>query len=495
MSGKGGGKKKRDPADFNPAEKGRIAQYYRLRKRVPGQRREEGEGGAGSSTDRNMDQGGETDFSGDEGAIGGALDDYEMGGDVVDGGRGMGGGGGAGNSGPMGVQEPSDRPFGSKSRTRSQTYTKSFTSYITNGIAEMNWQQVAGTQNADPYVTWNEGWQLMAGYGTFQAAMTPNDWYQLTIKATRIRVKSCSVLMEGLIPFQETVNAAGDRVTQATASNRPTVWYFIDEHKNMLPKLVAGTSTIHNNTFQSPYGDFTESRLPTPSFRLRNVDTAQMPLRVVPMPQADHPQALFSLLSTGEVKSLNAGQKLSHSWTNPVKQWYSMRLNWDEQQNFTTVGVTTPAERMQAKNNALTAAFDSGISHQVGPNANLKNYNFPQTGVGQDTEYVHHYADTGFATGEAGPPYILCKVEPYFDTANNAANIYMQCHVHYSITIEYEEPMRMNTLAWYNQPNDVNSGTIADFAHACKRLVATAAQDNEQHLIYGPSSRNQKMYV
>lgn len=506
--GKGGGKRRRDPSEYNPAERKSIAGYYRQQKRrntgaVNQAGRDDGSGSAGPSS--NYDDNDQDMWSGNDSDFEDITDQPEQAQQVAPMGRGPGGGGGSGGGqAAMGVQEGGGRTFGTRFRTRSKTFTKSFVVYINNGVNFMNWTQNPGSTTQAPSVTWSEGWQMMTGFGQIKAAMNPTEWWNLSQQASRIRIKSCSFLLEDMIPFQEALDAQGNPVAVATASNRPNVWY-IKDTQNLLPKIQPGSVPDHNLSYQLPYGSYTDTQLPTPIFTLNNVDTAAMPYRVGPLPPQALPQAIYSLVDQGLMKTYNAGQKISETWVNPSKQWCVMRLNNDFQSNYRTNGVATTAHSYQLlKAVNLTATYNTGAGSRVTDNnspiaasntdtTSLSKYTFDATSQ-NITAAILNYTDTGFHVQEGGPPYCLIKVEPYYDTQNNAANIYMQAHLHYSMTFEWEELQNYNTLAWINTPNVNQTGNFRSFNNMTKELTCSAGERNEQNTLYGPSEQS-AMYV
>lgn len=494
MSGKGGGKRRRDPSEYNPRERQKIAQYYKKKKAstneapVGPDRR----GGAGPSREREPEEYTDNEWS-DLDPDDVPLDNPDggdMGEDEIPMQQGRAGGGsGGGGGGYLGDQEVGDRPFGTKARIRSKTYTKSYVVYIRNGQDQLNWAQNPGTNIESPEFQWNEGWQILGGYGDFMAAMTPGDWFQLNMNASRIRFKSCSVLLEGMIPFQENLDAQGNPTTVATASNRPNIWYYIDDGKT-LPKLAGAVDLAHNAHFQLPYGNFQSCTLLAPTFGFNNVNINNMPYRVTGNPAAGEPQKIYSLMSTGRVKTLNPGQKLRHSWKNPSKQWSCMRLNTDTQNFYTANPSATPGAWQHTKADTLTVDCRAGMGSRAYGNVVLANAPGPTSQNG-----LYHYADTGIHLQESGPPYILLKVEPYFDTQNNVANIYMKANIHYSIEVEWLETEQHNSVVWCNSfPATQVANNLVGFEIFNAEVTKEAGECNEQNTVFGPGNQTQ-MYT
>jgi len=480
-------KRKRDPAEYNPHERGAIAGYYRNKKGKAETRGTDTRGAGGeragrAPTPQNFDSDPE-------------IDDYQqedVGEDprmeqMVRGAPGGGGGGGSGG-GNLGVQEMGDRPFGRAAIRRSKKYTKSFTSYITNGVEDLNWGQIDGTVTAPPTVTWNEGWNLVGGWGVIRAALTPQDWYQLVVSAKRYRVKSCEMEIEGMIPFQEQIIAGGE-VTVATASNRPNIWCYVD-HDQVLPTNNTTNTGTHNEDWQLPYGKFSTCRLKRPNWNLRNWDVNRATLRQAQLPGATEPQKLMSLLSTGKVKTVYPGQKIKESWTNPVKAWRMVRPTYDEIPFKTTDGGTA-INYMQRRANTLQGGYAAGIAGY--------NENQPTNSAQEITfdKHMNHYADTGLPLKHSGPPYILVKVEPYYDSQDNALNIYMQCHIHYTIDIEWEELDQINTIVPFDFEaiGVVPLPTLATFDRQLQGATSQFPSGNNINVVVGPNPSSSGLIV
>lgn len=480
-----GPKRRRDPSEYNPLERNKIRRYYDEKKKRTGATNDPGEGTSRHGTrgsreispnptgaDDEIDLG--SDFSEEEGGGGQEMEGMERRG------GGMGPGGGTGGN-LNGVQETHTKPYGQKTQTRTKTYKKTFTVHMTNGQAELNWVENAGTTTASPSVTWNEGWNLIP-WGFMHASMTPGEYVELATVAKQYRILNTSVLLEDMIPFQEVLTAGGETQTIATASNRPNIWWYKDKNR-LLPKLNAATQTVsHSRDFQVPYINFTETRLPIPTWTLNNFQPSAATHRIGALPGADTPQGVWSLLNTGCVQQLNAGGKIADTWSNKDKSWKLMKLNWD-QENITTPGGATALEFQQIRSTILTGKPTQHIGSRV-------------QGTGQiltptnTNAIVNHWADTHLALNEGGPPYLLAKVEPYFDSQDNNLNIFMKATLHYTMTIEYEENERFNTFAPFNLTGVRPSTTYAQFELQAKDHVAQFAAGNELQTAYGPDNSN-----
>lgn len=470
-------KRPRSPSSYNPKERNKVAAYYKKKKAAEDKNGESSRGSANRDpepTEEDIDLG--SDFSEEEGDVEGEdMDEplLQRGG----GGGGMGGGGAGGNL--AGNQELGGEKFGQICKTKTAKYKKSFTVFINNGVASMSWAEVAGTTTSSPYVNWNEGWQLIP-YGSVMASMTPGQWIELTAKAKKIRLKSCGFKLEEAIPFQEQATQAGDVLTVATASNRPNMWYYKD-NTEMLPKL-AGNVLSHNLGWQLPYAPYTLSTLPAPIFRLNNFAPSLATHKVVALPPADRPQGIFSLLNTGRVKKIMAGQKISETWKNPNSQWNMLRLNSDiSNLNFGTLADPTTYQRNKAS--ILTRNAQSHIGSKTEGDGIVDE-------TPDLTTRINHYADTALGITEGGPPYCLIKVEPYYDTSDNALNIFMKATLHYYLTLEYEENENYNTIAPYNFSAQQASTDLTTFSTRAGDWIAQFGAGNELHTQLGPSIDN-----
>lgn len=393
----------------------------------------------------------------------------------------------SGNMPQGNVQEQHDLPFGKPAQRKTVTYKKSFTCYITNGVASMSWTQTAGTTTNDPKVTWNEGWSMPTGWGVLDAAMTPADWVNMNMISKRHRIKACEVEIEGMIPFQETVNTGGN-IAVATASNRPNIWCYVD-HDHVLPKLGSDPPT-HSGDFQLPYGSYTASVLPRPSFVFNNLNFSAATLKVGALPGPTEPQRLFTLMNTGKVKTIYPGQKIKERWSPTDKTWRMSRLNLDNQ-NIGAPAGTNPTTYMEGKANLMTGHPANGVAGYNQPNSGVLTNNNTQQSMSAAQTY-NFYSDTGLPNRHEAPPYLMLKVEPYYDSADNALNIYMQCHVHYSVEMEYEEIDKFNTIVPYNftAMGSIATATRANFNTQVCKGTAEFANGNELNLISGPFPYN-----
>lgn len=484
-----GGKRRRDPSEYNPKERNKVGAYYANKKKKAGNRNDEPR--PGTSRDEEDQEERErheydlgSDFSENE-----DVDFEEEAQELQIGqmGRAGRGGAGGGTNGNLGVQEGGDKPWGMTSKKHTRTYTKTYTIYFNGGTTNLNIVQNDGTTTSPASVQWNEGWQIIP-WGFLAASMTPGEWIELSFKCRKYRIKHTSVLIENMIPFQEVATATGETQTIATASNRPAIWLFKDSYKHkILPKLadnIGMAQLAHSSNFQQPYNNYTTGALKSPTFLLNNTQLLNQTYRLKAALVAGIPQEWFSLLSTGRVKTLQAGAKIHESWTNKSKTWTEMRLNWDIQQNLTFSAGATADAYMLNKSASLTGNFNQ----HVGSKTDGQGYQFGA--VSGATTRLNHYADTNLGLQEGGPPYLLIKVEPYHDTADNALNIYYKGTIHYSTTIEWEDNERFNTVAPYQFNLAVATTDLATFVTNSTNALGTFATGNEIDAKYGPNPEN-----
>lgn len=304
---------------------------------------------------------------------------------------------------------------------------------------------------------------------------------ELAIKSKKFRVVDCSVEVEGMIPFQETVQTGGN-VTVATASNRPNIWYYKDSTE-LLPKLNGAPNTLwHSDLFQTPYGNYTRTLLKHPTFTLNNMSFTASSHKLGPAITATLPQTWFSLMGTGRVKTVYPGQKIKEHWKNPIKTWQYTRLPWDNP-NLTTANGATALAYQQSRNQILGPQVTNHIGDRTDGSA-------VAAGTPTSATILNHYADTHLALKEGGPPYLLVKVEPYYDTQDNALAIYMQAHIHYSMTLEYECNEHFNTIAPYNFTGMRPANSEETFNDNWRDATAQFGAGNELNMRYGPQQGN-----
>nr|QTE03883.1 MAG: VP [Turdus hortulorum parvoviridae sp.] len=488
-------KRKRDPSTYNPKERNKIGAYYARKAGKNPAKKAGGASGGDREFTRDDPYGNGRDEPDDLSTYG--FSDIEEGAVAEEGERdddddaemlaartGGGGMGGGGAGGALGTQERGDRPFGSKCPRYTKTYTKSFTVFIDNGVGSLNIVETPGTDDTSPSITWNEGWSIIP-WGFMEASLTPGDFAELAMTCKRVRVKSCSVEIEGMIPFQETVQTGGN-VAVATASNRPNVWFFKDSTE-MLPKLRMGQDVFfHSNNFQLPYGNYSATSLKKPAFVFENMSISASSLKLFSGAiTATLPQQYFSLLGTGRVKTVYPGQKIKESWTNPVKTWQIIRLPWDSQDPAAFGTAATPDAYQQGKN----AHCGLKASEHIGGRTNGIGV-LEENGTVGPNSIVNHYCDTHLGLKEGGPPYLLMKVEPYFDTQDNALQIYMQAHVHYSMTIECEGNEHFNSFAPFSAANQRPTDSYDEFNFQWRDMVSNFGAGNELNTRYGKNQSN-----
>ena len=169
--------------------------------------------------------------------------------------------GGTGTSGSgAGENVTVERPLGDPPRRYTKTFNNHLISYLDNGIGHANWKQNAGTTTALPYVTWNEGWQR-TGFGFLPAAMSANEWSVLTKTAKKYRILSCSMTVDSLIPFQQSLVGTGLREATATFSNRPQMAIYVDDGELLPNNSRNYTDYEHNDNWTLPYGTYSRTKV------------------------------------------------------------------------------------------------------------------------------------------------------------------------------------------------------------------------------------------
>lgn len=399
--------------------------------------------------------------------------------DQVDGVNG-GGGGAGGMGGGDGTNVSVDRPMGMRPIRRTETYSRSYIVYINNGLDKMTWRQQAGTTTALPQCTWNEGWQIIP-WGIVATAITPHQW-ALLAKSKRYRFLSCGVTMDSIIPFQEVLTGGGTvREAVTSFSNRPTMSVYKDDGE-LLPDINPALDDIsHNNFWISPYGKYTECNLKAPNFTLKGMDTTQWAQKVAALPAADAPQTLFSLFSTGRVKTMYPGQTLTETWKNPNSMWRSNRVPMDPVPLVTTAG-TDADNYQQRRTQILGQSYYASIA---GTNNLL-----PGTTTVDQATHLNNYADTGLPSKLNGPPYLLVRMEQYYQSNDTAAVIFAQAHLHYSITVETEEIEGLGNLGPYYSQTTGATNTYATMQAKVMNANAGFPADNLLHRAVGVSLEN-----
>lgn len=440
----------------------RVNQYYQNKKQKTSHAVNDG---AGTSHDDNS-----------AGALLEAMRDEhdpEGGEDNMDIAATAGGGGGGQTGGGDGENIKPDRPMGAPAHRGVRTYQRSFTSYVTNGVGDQSWLQYNGDGQNPPYVEWNDGWSFIP-WGLYPSAITPDQWVNLQTTSARFRVLECSVCVDSVIPFQEVLTGGGTvREAVTSFSNRPSILVYKD-NGNFLPQLYATpiADLMHNANFTMVRGNFTQSVLKRPTWRFNNWETAHQHLKVSGTPAQASPCQILSLEANGRVKTLYPGGNFCETWKNPVKQWMANPLPWDRANRFATSDAASVDALMQDKGRIWGCHYLGGVGTRGILNSNQ---------TIQAENYVANYGDTGQEIKHCGPPYILMKMEPYYGTNNEAMSIFAQIHVHYSITIEFEE--REGTGAYCSMTDYSalvrNTELFSAFGNAVLDSTCQAPADNK----------------
>lgn len=391
--------------------------------------------------------------------------------------------GGTGTSGSgAGENVTVERPLGDPPRRYTKTFTNHLISYLDNGISNSSWKQHAGTKNKLPMVQWSEGWQL-TGFGHIAAAMSANDWSVLTKTAKKFRVLSCSVTVDSLIPFQQSLVGTGLREATTTFSNRPQMAIYVDDGE-LLPNNTKNYKDCqHNDNWTLPYGTYTKTKLKHASFYFHGMDTTYWMNKTTELPNAAEPQKLFSLYKTGGVKTVYPGGAFSKTWKNTDSSWKSARLPNDNEDKIITKEGANEGEYQHNRTNWLGAHYTAGV-------AGRGNLFTTHNQVQSEQVQVNNYVDTGLEIQHRGPPFVLMKMENYYGNDDAPMQIYGQVHLHYSVTVEIEELENTNHFAqqWINHTKSTN--TLALFDEICSEGVAGFPADNAVHRAYGPSENN-----
>lgn len=372
----------------------------------------------------------------------------------------MGGGGGI-SGGPSCAGEL-DRPFGQTSARYTKRFKKTFVSYVTNGItdnANYGWKQNTATTDPDTYTTsieWCEGWAIVP-WGVLAASISRHEYNLLQLQSRRWRVKKFGVEIEGVIPFQNALfGGSTTKESTTTFSNRPNLHIYVDDG-HLLPQQYqwGSTSISHNNTFQTPYTKFSNSKLATPKWILYNVDTSKWQQKNAALPPATEPQQLLSLYNTGMVNSLYPGQKFSREYHVMNSGWHGGRGMFDRYAHI-------KADKIPSNVGPILSSWSLGPCEPIG--GCFKRRDKPATGTTSDEQFLQTwtediqgaeefndevaYEDTGLPCARRSPPYILIRMEPYCQPNDSWMEIYAQLHIHYWMDVEIEE------MDFYSQAYD-----------------------------------------
>lgn len=188
--------------------------------------------------------------------------------------------------------------------------------------------------HAAGYDTYSEGWAIIR-YTDLKAAMSFNDYDMINLTAKKYRVKSQGFNIMRINCVQQNVAVSAATATiNASFQSAPSVIVFKDtdndlyEHTFEQTEVMAGGSrpawkTITpgiNKEYNVCYDNsIAAATLKEVKFAFPNVVTPT----VVDMAQN------FTLMHHGELEWLSAGDKYSHHWENPNKDWFSPNLAAD----------------------------------------------------------------------------------------------------------------------------------------------------------------------
>lgn len=407
------------------AEKRRIDQYYRQKKVRQAPAEEP------SEETENAEMQGEQE----------PVDTMSAGAD------GGGGGGGGGNA----VAE-NEIPWGLRPKRWFAKYKKSYQIYITNGMSETNYgwaqRQVPAFQPWNGSgISWCEGWQIIP-WGGYRAAMSCMEWNLLNLSARRWKPVECSVMLDDIIPFQETVNSAGVNFTNVTFTNKPNLHVYCDDSHQLPCRIFTQEDVEHNDGFSIPFGDMTSCKLKCPKWVLCNVLTDKWGMKRSALPPEDKPQKLFSLYNTGKVTALHPGEKLMKKHTIMQSGWYGARGSMDYRHDIGHPANESLDDYQIAEGwvNQNTMAECGGTINDINneTDTNIQTVfrtsrNTVQLGLEEShTKQNWWHEDSQNSMPWKGVPYLLIRSEPYAQPTGGYMMIYHQAHVHYEVVIEVE---------------------------------------------------------
>lgn len=372
----------------------------------------------------------------------------------AEGGQGSGGGGVGGSPDNCGEI---DRPFGQSARRLTRYYKKSFISYITNGLSSNNtnfgWtQQNPSGDQRGMRIDWNEGWQIIP-WGIYKACLSRHEFNMLNMQSRRWRPIKFDVEIEGIIPFQNVLQSSGTKECVASFSNRPNLHIYVDDGHILPQQRHWGLNTInHNEYWSATVLNYSGSKLKSPKFALYNINTGAWKNKDDALPSADKPQKLFSLYNTGKVKSMYPGQKFKREYQIMNAQWRGARGQTDflcyaepygQTAKLSTVNIQPAGSTAEPMGGEMKMYTVEDPTSTTTPKA--RNTIVAEQVLTTDTEESEqyprgaHYADTNRSLPTYAPPYILARMEPYYQPDDTPMDIFAQVHIHYGMEIELEE--------------------------------------------------------
>lgn len=395
-------------------------------------------------------------------------------------GGGAGGGGAPGGSGGNNIEE--EMKFGQPCGTRNHHYKRSFLVNINNGKTQIKLTRTAAAVGKQTQVVWNEGWQIIP-WADIRAYLTPTDYFELCVMNRKWRIKTMSVTMEGLIPFQVDLSGATNSTT-ATFNNRINVHVYTDDGE-LLPDLGDIDTQAHNELFTVPWGEGSTGLLKSPDFTFLGADQPSAFRYYTDNAFATgNPQKYFSLYNTGRVKSVYPGQKFHKSWVNGNTNWHGRSPN-DLFAAAYDLSQLTAADIDRKANELCQQSFRAGpTGHEI---LGLKNTPFNPGAQAADVTGKSMYLDTGLPLKYQGLPYILCRVEPYpnLGAGGGLIDIYAQAHLHYEMTVESMPLEKPTTYVPFITGGAVTQGTAQGFQQLLYKDTSLGITDNKVHRIAG----------
>lgn len=375
-------------------------------------------------------------------------------------------------------------------------------SYIYNGIDQMHWGVAGNAATNDRITDWCEGWQIIP-YGLIPMHLSAQDWFNLNTNYRKWRVKDFGVELEGIIPFQEILQGGGTREAVTSFSNKPNIHYYVD-NMELLPELEEEANLdriAHNNMGKTPYGNYSETRLRPVNFKFQNLDPTTWCKYGYVEPTADHPQEVWSLYNSGNVKTLQPGQTLKQKYRMRDDAWRGVRPHINSRSKMMCDNGTDQDKMQELTAPSYWAGFcaEGAVGMSM---TNRRSVSVEWTGVGLtpaistenggtgQQKKMNNWCDTMNALPSQGPPYLLVKSEAYYGTSDEPLPIYHQVHLHYTCTIEAVEidgygsmyiPLDMQHLPAMNQITRYNSD------NQFKQSMTRCGNSNITHRAYGPS--------
>ena len=196
-----------------------------------------------------------------------------------------------------------------------------------------------------------------------------------------------------------------------------------------------------------------------------------------------HPQDYFSLYNTGKVKTMYPGQKFHHTWVNPKRAWQSIRLPTDNG----PAGIITPIT-------GTSLAVEGDIAEKLGAkmtgHVGWKGKDYSGLPITLTDGHINNYLDTGLPVSQAGPPYILCRMEVYPDIGSGGSSIkiYSQMHVHYEAEIEFMPLEKRYGYLPFNPGTIAATTTSKAFAEEICEATAGHGEGRVIGRVCGPSN-------